>query len=93
MVQNGNIVHRQENREVRGIEIKGYFSIKDQRYILFVERRWFKNRLYLFECQRNSNFLIPIQIEVSTSTLWEMVKYWLKELNRYLVKKRNKKCG
>lgn len=57
---------------------------------MFVERRWFRYGLYLFECQRNSKLLSPIQVEVSTSTLWEMVKYWLKELNRYLVKKRGK---
>ncbi len=75
------------------MEIRGYFSISKKEYVLFVERGIFTDKLYLFECKADSLFLQPVPIKVTTSTFPEMVRHWLEESKRYLVKKRNKKCS
>ena len=62
-----------------------------EQYILFIEKRIPKSKLTLFQCHEGRLFLKPIPIKTSTSTLREVIEYWLITLKRYLVKKRNKK--
>ena len=54
-----------------------------------MERGIYTDKLYLFERKANSHFLQPVPIKVTTSTFPEMVRHWLEESKRYLVKKRN----
>ena len=75
------------------MEIRVRFSLSEKQYILFIEKRITGDRINLYECKKGSNFIIPVPIKVSTSTPGETARYWLRELKRYLVKKRNKKRG
>lgn len=73
------------------METRGHFFISGKQYILFVERGIFRNKLYLFEHKKDSCFLQPVPIRVTTSTPLETGGYWLEKLKRYLAKQRNKK--
>lgn len=80
------------------METRVKFSINGKQYILFIEKRIPKGKLALFQCYEGSVFLNPIPIKISTSTLGEVIGYWLIMLKLYLVKKRNKqrsqnRCG
>lgn len=67
------------------------FSIDRKHYILFIEKRIPRSKLNLFHYHKSNSFLDPIPIKISTSTLEDVIGYWLIVLKRYLVKKRNKK--
>lgn len=75
------------------METRVQFSLNGRQYILFIEKRIPKSKLNLFQCQEDNSFLDPIPIKISTSTLGNAIEYRLMVLKRYLVKKRNKKCG
>lgn len=70
------------------MEIKGEFHVGDSKYLIFIEKRFFRTKGYLFKEQKDSLFLTPIPINIRTSTPKEYMEHWLDYLKRNLGQKR-----
>lgn len=75
---------------MREIETRVTFSIGEKEYLLLIEKKPFKTEVYLHERIKNKRYLIPLPVNISTSTLKEDIEYWLREL-RYLFKRKYKR--